>query len=137
MLQNHINKKLRSVFEINHIRLQKIMEMSQDTIVAFIVSLMAATFFNKYSFNFNLNEDNPTILAKTLVEFVILIIVLYYVRKLISVIPFLFKYTTNYIPGRPSSDGEGLLGKVVTVAIVFSTILVKLKAKIKHLSGLI
>ena len=50
MLQNHINKKLRSVFEINHIRLQKIMEMSQDTIVAFIVSLMAATFFNKYSF---------------------------------------------------------------------------------------
>jgi hypothetical protein len=113
------------------------MEMSQDTIVAFIVSLMAATFFNKYSFNFNINEDNPTILAKTLIEFIILIIVLYYIRKVISIVPFLFKYTTKYIPGRPSTDGEGLLGKVVTVAIVFSTIVVKLKAKIKHISGLI
>ena len=129
--------KLKSVFEFNHIRLQKIMEMSQDTIVAFIVSLMAATFFNKYSFNFNINEDNPTILAKTLIEFIILIIVLYYLRKVISIVPFLFKYTTKYIPGRPSTDGEGLLGKVVTVAIVFSTIVVKLKAKIKHISGLI
>ena len=129
--------KLKSVFEFNHIRLQKIMEMSQDTIVAFIVSLMAATFFNKYSFNFNINEDNPTILAKTLIEFIILIIVLYYIRKVISIVPFLFKYTTKYIPGRPSTDGEGLLGKVVTVAIVFSTIVVKLKAKIKHISGLI
>ena len=137
MLQNNINKKLKSLFEFNHIRLQKIMEMSQDTIVAFIVSLMAATFFNKYSFNFNINEDNPTIVTKTLVEFVILVILLYYVRKIISIIPFLFKYTTKYIPGRPSTDGEGLLGKVVTMAIVFSTILVKLKAKIKHLSGLI
>ena len=44
MLQNHITMKLKSVFEFNHIRLQKIMEMSQDTIVAFIDSLMAATF---------------------------------------------------------------------------------------------
>lgn len=137
MLQNHITMKLKSVFEFNHIRLQKIMEMSQDTIVAFIFSLMAATFFNKYSFNFNINEDNPTILAKTLIEFIILIIVLYYLRKVISIVPFLFKYTTKYIPGRPSTDGEGLLGKVVTVAIVFSTIVVKLKAKIKHISGLI
>ena len=137
MIQNHINKKLKSLLEFNHIRLQKIMEMSQDTIVAFIVSLIAATFFNKYSFNFNFNEDKPTILTKTLIEFIILVIVLYYVRKIISIVPFLFKYTTKYIPGRPSMDGEGLLGKVVTVAIVFSTILVKLKAKIKHISGLI
>ena len=53
------------------------------------------------------------------------------------VVPFFFKYTKKYIPGRPSSDGEGLLGKVVTMAIVFGTILVKLKKKITHISGLL
>jgi len=129
--------KLKSVFEFNHIRLQKILEMSQDTIVSFIFSLIAAIFFNKYSFNLNIDESNTTILTKTLIEFIFLVTLLYYVRKIISIVPFLFNYTKKYIPNRPSSDGEGLLGKIVTMAIIFSTISVKLKEKITHISGFI
>ena len=135
MYEKHISKKLKSLFEINHIRFQKILEMSQDTLVTFAFSVLAATTFNKYSFNYIEGEKDHIILTKLLIELIVLIIVLYYLRKIIMVVPFLFKYTKNYIPGRPSSDGEGLLGKVVTMAIVFSTILTKLKKKISYISN--
>lgn len=134
---NHVNRKLKSLFEFNNIRIQKIFEMSQDTIITLFLSLFSATIFNKYSFNLNTNDDYLVVTTKLLIEIVILIILLYYLRKLISVVPFLFKYTNSYIPSRPSTDGEGLLGKVVTLAIVFSTISVKLKDKIKHISNFI
>lgn len=137
MLKKHFTNKIKSLLEFNHIRVQKLLEMSQDTLVTFLVSLLAATLFNKMSFNLNISEENSITFAKLLIELIFLIIVLYYVRKIIMTVPFFFRYTKNYIPGRPSSDGEGLMGKVVTMAIVFGTILVKLKEKIKHVSALI
>jgi hypothetical protein len=137
MLKKHFTNKIKSLLEFNHIRVQKLLEMSQDTLVTFLVSLLAATLFNKMSFNLNISEENSITFAKLLIELIFLIIVLYYVRKIIMTVPFFFRYTKNYIPGRPSSDGEGLLGKVVTMAIVFGSILVKLKEKIKHVSALI
>ena len=136
MLKKHFTNRIKSVLEFNHIRVQKLLEMSQDTIVTFIISLIAATLFNKMSFDLNISEENSITFAKLLIELIFLIILLYYVRKIIMVVPFFFRYTKNYIPGRPSSDGEGLMGKVVTMAIVFGTILVKLKEKIKHISNL-
>lgn len=136
MLKKHFTSRIKSVLEFNHIRAQKLLEMSQDTIVTFIISLIAATLFNKMSFNLNISEENSITFAKLLIELIFLIILLYYVRKIIMVVPFFFRYTKKYIPGRPSSDGEGLMGKVVTMAIVFGTILVKLKEKIKHISNL-
>ena len=137
MYEKHILKRLKSVFEISNIRFQKILEMSQDTLVTFIFSFLVAIKFNKYSFKYNENDKKTIILTKLLIELVVLIIILYYLRKIIMVVPFLFKYTKNYIPSRPSSDGEGLLGKVVTMAIVFSTILTNLKKKISSLTTLL
>ena len=137
MFKKHFARRIKSLLEFNHIRVQKLLEMSQDTLVTFLVSLLAATLFNKMSFNLNISEENSITFAKLLIELIFLIIVLYYVRKIIMTVPFFFRYTKNYIPGRPSSDGEGLMGKVVTMAIVFGSILVKLKEKIKHVSSLI
>ena len=133
MYEKHISKKLKSLFEINHIRFQKILEMSQDTLVTFAFSVLAATTFNKYSFNYIEGEKDHIILTKLLIELIVLIIVLYYLRKIIMVVPFLFKYTKNYIPGRPSSDDEGLLGKSCNYGNCFFYYFNKIKKNILHI----
>ena len=109
--------------------------MSQDTLVTFAFSVLAATTFNKYSFNYIRRRKESYHFNKIINRTYRLDYCIILFRKIIMVVPFLFKYTKNYIPGRPSSDGEGLLGKVVTMAIVFSTILTKLKKKISYISN--
>lgn len=132
---SHIKDKLNSIFEISHIRIQKILEMSQEGFVSFFLSIFVAIIFNRYSFPLNTNENITVITFKVLFELICLIIIFYYLRKFIMLVPFLFHYTKNYIPSRPSSDGEGLLGKTIAMAIVFGSILEKLKTKIKFISN--
>lgn len=130
----HIKKRLHNIFEFSHIRIQKILEMSQEGFVSFCLSLIVGVLFNRYSFSLNKNEDIIIIIFKILFELLLLIILFYYLRKFVMLFPFLFHYTNSYIPSRPSSDGEGLLGKTIAMAIVFGNILDKLKEKIKFVS---
>tara|TARA_B100000900_G_scaffold413554_1_gene437840 strand:- start:139 stop:579 length:441 start_codon:yes stop_codon:yes gene_type:complete len=135
--KKHINKRLKSLLEISHIRFQKILEMSQEGVIAVIFSLILATIFNKFSFDLNVSEDVKIVFLKICIEIILLIVLFYYLRKVLYIFPFLFHYTKEYIPSRPSSDGEGLIGKTVSIAIVFGTLLEKLKKKIKYFSSTI
>lgn len=132
---SHIKDRIDSIFEISHIRIQKILEMSQEGFVSFFFALFIAIIFNRYSFPLNTNENIAIITFKVLFELICLIIIFYYLRKFVMLVPFIFHYTNDYIPSRPSSDGEGLLGKTIAMAIVFGNILERLKTKIKFISN--
>ena len=124
-------EKLGSIFEISFIRLQKILHMGQISFMGLILSITSAPIINKYAFELNKDEETYIIFLKLALEMVILVIVLYYIRKITKLIPFLFQFTKDYNPVRKSSDGESLVGNTVAMAIVYANFLTKLKDKIK------
>ena len=54
---SHIKDRLDSIFETSHIRIQKILEMSQEGFISFFFSLFVVIVFNRYSFPLNTNEN--------------------------------------------------------------------------------
>ena len=116
---------LKSLFEISHTRFQNYYIFLNGSITALITILFGKII--NYTFNLNLNEHYVTILVKTIIEIIFIIISVYYINKIAKIIPFLFRYTKSYKPFRQSSDGENLIGIPVTIAIVFSVALKKTK----------
>ena len=133
--KTHFLEKVGSIFEFSFIRLQKILHLSQITFLGLIFSITSAPLLNKYAYELNKEEEVYIIFFKLVFELLLLIIVLYYIRKITQTIPFLFQITKDYDPFRKSSDGESLVGNTIAMAIVFGNFLSKLKDKIKFLGN--
>tara|TARA_Y100000590_G_scaffold456874_1_gene608325 strand:- start:807 stop:1247 length:441 start_codon:yes stop_codon:yes gene_type:complete len=129
-------ERLTSLFSIDEIRLQKIFHMAQITFLGLFISLFIAPYFDKYSFEFNKNENFISLFLKASIELIILVIILYYVRKITKILPFLFNFSKKYDEFHQSSDGEALVGNTVAMAIVFMNFVGKLKKKIVYLAEL-
>ena len=128
-------EKVGSIFEFSFIRLQKLLQLTQISFFGLVLSIIAAPLLNKFAFDLNKTEEIYIIFFKLVFELFLLVIILYYIRKITQTIPFLFQFTKDYIPFRKSSDGESLRGNVIAMAIVFGSFLVKLKDKIKFLGN--
>lgn len=128
-------EKLNSIFEISTIRLQKILHMAQIAFFGLLLSITSAPLLNKYSFVLKEKEETYKIFLKLSFEMIILVIILYYIRKITKMIPFLFHFSKEYNPIRKSSDGESLVGNTVAMAIVYANFLTKLKDKIKFIGS--
>ena len=124
---------LKSLFEISHIRFQKLLHLSQHGSITALITILFGKIINYYTFNLNFNEHYVTILVKTILEIIFIIIAVYYINKIAKIIPFLFRYTKSYKPFRQSSDGENLMGIPITIAIVFSVALKKTQDKLEYL----
>ena len=74
---NYFLGRLVSIFEFNHIRLQKIFQMTQISFIALVCSLIIAPQYNKYIFSLNIEEETWKIFAKLSLEICILVIILY------------------------------------------------------------
>lgn len=124
---------LKSLFEISHIRFQKLLHLSQHGSITALITILFGKIINKYTFDLNFNEQYFTILVKTIIEIIFIVISVYYINKITKILPFFFKYTKNYKSFHRSKDGENLIGIPVTIAIVFSVALKKTQDKLTYL----
>jgi len=128
-----ISDKILNFVKLDEIRIQKLLHMSQITFFGLFISLLIAPYFNKYSFNLNKNDGILIIFLKTSLELIMLVILLYYIRKLTKIPPLIFKFSKKYNEFHKSSDGENLVGNTIAMAIVFMNFVGKMKEKIIYL----
>jgi len=100
------------------------MHMAQDLTVTMALCFYAAIYLNKLFKTEKDNDDNImesplTLHLKLLAHILCVIIVLYYIRKITKLIPFLFNFNKNYDPFHVSKDGESLIGKTTAISLVF------------------
>ena len=130
----NFSEVLNSLTEFSHIRFQKILQMLQGVLEVSGLSLIVASLINKYSFSLNINDSTLVIFLKTLIEIMVIVISIYYIRKFTMLIPFLFKYTKDYNPYHKSKDAESIVGKTIAYAVIFSTLIIKTKDKLSYVS---
>jgi len=122
-----------SLIQLDMIRLQKLLHMSQNAIVtagfAFFIGIKVNNLFEE-------NEEEETTLETTIkliMHMILIIVSIYYSRKLTKFIPFIFRMTKSYDPFHKSSDGEGRFGSALALTLLLMTTQTNIKKRISKL----
>ena len=122
--------RLRKLFNVNNIRLNELLEITQYTIIYGLVAFFCGTYVNKFFPTFDKTKPTWQILLEILGETVILSICIFYIRKLVKIIPFIhLPGKSRYIPYM-SAEFEG----EIALSVIFVSLQINLLEKIRELS---
>lgn len=124
--------QMRSILAVDMIRLLKLLEISQYTILAAVSAIILGPVINEIT-PMPTNTDNKIILLLYIFgELALLGIFTYYIRKIILLTPFFFSWVSNkYINNR---GGSSILAIGIGLGLVFNRTQTKLLKKIDILS---
>ena len=127
------NKLIKSLFQGDLIRLQKLLHMSQNAIItaafAFFIGVKVNTLMDE-----NEQEENTLeTVVKLIMHMILIIISMYYSKKLTKFIPFIFRMTKSYDPFHKSSDGENLFGSTLALSLLLMSTQSNIKKRISKL----
>ncbi len=112
-----IKKNYTRLFRFDSIRISKLLEILQNSFIVFILSFFLGTFIDKFFKSEDVEkEDAFTLSWKIVLQFTLIVIFAYYIRKVVDIIPFFFSLTKDYVP---SKKGEKATGVSLAMAIVF------------------
>jgi len=127
----HFISRIRKLFNMNTIRINEISETIQYVILYGIVTFYVGTWVNALFSEFDKKKASHWLLLEVLGQTVVLVICVFYIRKLVKAVPFLF-----YIPGRfkyrPYESTE-FQGEIV-ISIIFIALQTNLTKKLEELS---
>ena len=126
-------KLFSSLFEFNVVRLQKLLHMSQNAILTAIFCFYIGVKINSL-FKINKDEDVREMIFMGLLQMIVVIISIYYIRKLTMMIPFVLRFTESYDPFHKSVDGEGLVGASVAMGLLLMTTQLNMRVRIHKMA---
>ena len=128
-------KRFNSIIEFSPIRFQKLLHMGQDALLMATLGLIIGSYLNNLFPKLDKNKKKSTIIFESLLHLFSMLIVIFYLIKIVNFIPFLFSFG-NYSLTHRSKDGENsiLMASTVAIALVFNATQTNLKEKILFLS---
>lgn len=127
----HFISRIRKLFNLNTIRINELSETVQYVILYGIVTFYVGTWVNAAFPEFEKTKTTPWLMLEVLGQTIVLAVSVFYIRKLVKAVPFLF-----YIPGRfkyiPYRSTE-FHGEIV-ISIIFITLQTNLIKKLEELS---
>ena len=117
-------KDIKNLFRFDAIRISKLLEIAQYTILAFILGFFFGGTLNKYMPNIQfdnvLEQSTPELFVDILLNVFFIAIALYYSEKILKTIrrfiPFYFSLSKKYVP---CMKNECLLGTTMGLSISF------------------
>tara|TARA_B100001248_G_C27018652_1_gene290941 strand:+ start:96 stop:509 length:414 start_codon:yes stop_codon:yes gene_type:complete len=128
-----MNKNLQTLFRFDKIRICKILEMSQYCIIGFTLTLIIGNFLNIYILSDDdlRNKSSLYLFFNIMIELIIIVIILYYIKKLINCFPYMFSFISKkYIP---SFKNESNNGYIIGSSIILMITLTNLDNKLNEL----
>lgn len=129
----NFKKQLNSLLKFDSIRILKLLEMIQYSIIGFILTLFFGNIINDiFFFKYDIQKlTNFELLYNVLIELIIIVILLYYIRKIVLLIPFLFLFLNKkYIP---SKKNEASIGYIVGIGFILNNTINRLTLKIEEI----
>lgn len=101
------------------IRASKLLEITQDAIIVFVIAFYVGSALDR-AFNtikpVNANMTNMELVGLILAQFACIVIVAYYIMKVVAVVPFMFSLSSQYVP---NMKGESATGAALAMAVIF------------------
>jgi len=129
--KTHFMGRIRKLFNLNTIRINEISETIQYTVIYGIVAFYVGTLANAAFPAFDKTKSTWELMLEVLGQTIILAICVFYIRKLVKTIPFLF-----YLPGKHTYNpylSTEFHGEIV-ISIIFITLQTNLIKKLEELS---
>ena len=131
-----VNTNWNRLIRFDEIRFYKLIEIMYYAIIAFFLAIFLGPLLNILTPELNdTNEDNLIyVLIESAINFALILIVSYYITKIIEVIPFIFNFSNKYIS---SFKGENKIALGFITSIVLFGSQRRLNQNIKRIEKLI
>ena len=129
--KSHFISRVRKLFNLNTIRINEIAEIIQYTILYGIVAFYVGTWINAAFPHFDKSKSSTELMLEVLGETIILTICVFYIRKLVKIVPFIF-----HLPGKQTYNpylSTEFHGEIV-ISVIFITLQTNLVKKLEELS---
>jgi len=131
------NKCIQRLLRFDSIRLFKLIEIFYYTIISFVFTVIFIISIEKSPINFKIYEkkeeskiDNSTLIKDILIDILVLVLFMYYLKKILSCIPFIFAPLNNKY--KPSMKGEIYIGLGLgSAAPLYSSLYLSVKNKME------
>tara|TARA_Y100001970_G_C14024880_1_gene745481 strand:+ start:447 stop:875 length:429 start_codon:yes stop_codon:yes gene_type:complete len=128
------DKLITSLLATDSIRFQKLLHMSQNAFLTAIFCFFVGIYFNDlFHTDDEIEETEYETLIKGFGQLILIIIVCYYLRKLVKFIPFIFRYTETYNPFHKSKDGESLVGAALATSLMIWSTQLNMKKRLSKM----
>jgi hypothetical protein len=126
----YMSKRFDNLIATDNIRLMQVLELIQYSFLYFIVAFFAGTTMDNIFPDYEPKETSLQMIIEVLAQSILTIIVAFYIRKLVKIIPFAFVLKgSKFVPGLTTEyHGDMMIG-----AIVFVSVQVNLLRKINEL----
>lgn len=116
----HIQDRLDSLVSLDSIRIQNILEILQYGLLYLVAGFLSGAFLDTCFPLADEKKDTTEIFGEVVGQSMLLILVIYYVRKLVKIVPFMFQFTKSYRPyGATEYSGEIMIA-IVLIGSQFS-----------------
>lgn len=128
------DKLITSLLATDSIRFQKLLHMSQNALLTAVFCFFVGIYFNDlFHTDDEIEETEYETLIKGFGQLILIIIVCYYLRKLVKFIPFMFRYTETYNPFHKSKDGESLVGAALATSLMIWSTQLNMKKRLSKM----
>ena len=126
---------LERLTRLDLIRASKLLEITQDAIITFVIAFYIGSLLDR-AFNsikpVNANMTNAELVGIILAQFVCIVILAYYIMKVVAVVPFFFSLSSQYIP---NMKNESAVGAGMAMAVIFVGVQTHFAAKLSILKA--
>lgn len=127
---NKFNQKIETLTRMDTVRISKLLEITQYAFLTFIFAFFIGGYLDKLFYVRDKDTKTYILIRDVALQLFLIIIIAYYIRKLVLIFPFMFSISKDYIP---SAKGEAQNGIALALAIIFLTVQPHFQANIDEL----
>ena len=123
-----------NIFKFDSIHLEKLLEISQYSLMAFFLALVVSNYINGLMIKDRIKTSSlktSTLILKISIYTVLIAIAAKYIPKIIRVLPFLGWWDSHY---KPDWHGEATYGIATAMGLAFYTVLYNYFSMVEELS---
>ena len=114
-IQYH-KENLERLTRFDLVRVSKLLELIQDGLIVFVLSFYAGSAIDRLFQKADDTWSNKDLILSLIGQFVMIVVTVYYIRKITEVIPFFFALTKEYVSNK---KGEAITGYAIATSIIF------------------
>ena len=128
----NFNKNLERLLRFDKVRILKILEITQYSILAFFIGMFIGDYLDKKLPDNDINDSKFKIVLDVLFNLFIVVVAVYYIQKIIALFPFILGKFKGY---EPSKKNESLIGITIGMGLIFNITQRKLYKNVHLLTG--
>lgn len=118
---------LERLVRFDSIRASKLLEMVQNGIIIFFLAFFIGSFIDKQFKSADENMSNSELVLNIVLQFAVILIAAYYIRKIAEAIPFLLSISSSYVS---NMKGESSAASAFACSLIFVSIQRNFAAKL-------